>query len=274
MTLEESELQKLNAKVQTVGEVTSLLAFPVVGYLAYLFGVKLMLLDAVFLLIGALLLAPYINVVVRRREIAENENKSTQPTISPKVVFAGIVLILLFNFAIAPARIFVFNALKSLTRKEVIYGLLRSTGTLGSLAGVVGITLFAHKRKIGISKPLIVGMLFESFAVLLLGLPSLVSLFSGILLLNFGGGILNVSFDSLFQRIIPLKKLGTYRGIFDALATLIIPLSQLTFALLIEHGVDISMLAAGMFGLGVLSTAGFFILMCGIKKRGFTKEEV
>ncbi|ALM75389.1 MFS transporter [Thermococcus barophilus] len=260
MTLEESELQKLNAKVQTVGEVTSLLAFPAVGYLAYLFGVKLMLLDAVFLLIGALLLAPYINVVVRRREISENENKSTQHTISPKVVFAGIVLILLFNFAIAPARIFVFYALKSLTKGEVLYGLLRSVGTVGSLAGVVGITLFAHKRKIGILKPLIVGMLFESFAVLLLGLPSLVSLFSGILLLNFGGGILNVSFDSLFQKIIPLEKLGTYRGIFDALATLIIPLSQLTFAWLIEHGADVSMLAAGVFGLGVLSTAGFFIL--------------
>jgi len=48
MTLEESELQKLNAKVQTVGEATSLLVFPIVGYLTYPFGVRLMLLDAVF----------------------------------------------------------------------------------------------------------------------------------------------------------------------------------------------------------------------------------
>ncbi|WP_324736335.1 MFS transporter [Thermococcus sp. SY098] len=261
MTFEESELQKLNAKVQTVGEVTSLLAFPVVGYLAYLFGIKLMLLDVLFLLIGALLLIPYINVAVRREETIGERSGSAQPKTSHRVVFAGIALILLFNFAIAPARIFVFNTLRNLSKKEAIYGLLKSVGSLGSLAGAAGIALFAHKRKIGISKPLFIGMLLESVAVLLLGLPSLVLLFAGILLLNFGGGILNVSFDSLFQRIIPLEKLGTYRGAFDALATLIIPLSQLSFAWLIEHGVDVSMLAAGVCGLGVLNAVGFFILI-------------
>ncbi len=266
MTLEESELQKLNAKVETAGEVTSLLAFPVVGYLAYLFGIKLMVLDAVSLLIGALLLLPYINVTVRREGTAEEGNKSTHPTISPRVVFVGIVLVLLFNFAVAPARIFVFSALKNLAKGEVIYGLLNSVGTLGSLAGAVGITLFAHKHKIGISKPLFIGMLIQSFAVLLLGLPSLILLFTGILLLNFGGQILNISFDSLFQRIIPLEKLGTYRGVFDALATLIIPLSQLTFAWLIEHGVGVSMLAIGVFGLSVLSAVGFFTLIYGTRK--------
>ncbi|RLF87157.1 MFS transporter, partial [Thermococci archaeon] len=85
---------------------------------------------------------------------------------------------------------------------------------------------------------------------------------------------LNISFDSLFQRIIPLEKLGTYKGIFDALATLIIPVSQLTFAWLIEHDVGVSMLAVGVFGFGVLSTVGFFILVHSIKKMAFTKEEV
>ncbi|WP_227738467.1 hypothetical protein [Thermococcus paralvinellae] len=170
-------------------------------------------------------------------------------------------MVLLFNFAIAPARIFVFGTLKSLTKGEVIYGLLNSVGTLGSLAGASGIALFAHKRKIGISKPIFIGMLLESLAVLLLGLPSLGLLFVGILLLNFGRQILNISFDSLFQKIIPLEKLGTYRGIFDALSTLIIPLSQLTFAWLIEHGVDVSMLAVGVFGLGILNAVGFFILI-------------
>ncbi|KPU63467.1 permease [Thermococcus sp. EP1] len=274
MTLEESELQKLNAKVQTVGEVTSLVVFPVVGYLAYLFGIKLMLLDAVFLLIGALLLIPYINIAVRREETIGERSELVQSRISNITVFVGIALVLLFNFAIAPARIFVFSALKNLTTGEIVYGLLNSVGTLGSLAGAAGIAIFAHKRKIGISKPLIIGMLLESLAVLLLGLPSLVLLFAGILLLNFGRQLLNISFDSLFQRVIPLEKLGTYRGIFDALATLIIPLSQLTFAWLIEHDVGVSMLAVGVFGFGVLSTVGFFILVHSIKKMGFTKEEV
>ncbi len=261
MTLEESELQKLNAKVQTVGEVTSLLVFPIVGYLAYLFGVKLMLLDAIFLLIGALLLIPYVNIPVKQEKTIEGESKSVQLEVSHRVIFGGIALVLLFNFAIAPARIFVFSALKNLTRGEVIYGLLNSVGTLGSLAGAIGMTLFAHKRKIGISKPLFIGMTIESFAVLLLGLPSLILLFAGILLLYLGYQIINISFDSLFQRIIPLEKLGTYKGIFDALATLIIPLSQLTFAWLIEHDVGVSMLAVGVFGFGVLSTVGFFILI-------------
>ena len=274
MTLKESELQKLNAKVQTIGEVTSLLVFPVVGYLAYLFGVRLMLLDAVSLLIGALLLISYINIPVRQEKTIEEESKSAQFEVSRRIVFVGIALVLLFNFAIAPARVFVFSALKNLATGEIVYGLLNSVGTLGSLAGAIGITLFAHKRKIGISKPLIIGMLLESLGVLLLGLPSLVLLFAGILILNFGRQVLNISFDSLFQRIIPLEKLGTYKGIFDALATLIIPLSQLTFAWLIEHDVGVSMLAVGVFGFGVLSTVGFFILVHSIKKMGFTKEEV
>jgi len=265
MTLEESELQKLNAKVQTVGEVTSLLVFPIVGYLAYLFGVRLMLLDAISLLTGALLLIPYINVAVRREETIRERTGSAQPKTSHRTVFVGIALVLLFNFAIAPARIFVFSALKNLTTGEIVYGLLNSVGTLGSLAGAIGITLFAHKRKIRISKPLIIGMLLESLAVLLLGLPSLVLLFAGILLLNFGGQLLNISFDSLFQKIIPLEKLGTYRGIFDALATLIIPLSQLTFAWLIEHGIGVSMLAVAVSGFGVLSAMIFSALIYGTK---------
>ncbi|USS40188.1 MFS transporter [Thermococcus aggregans] len=271
MTLEESELQKLNAKVQTVGDVTSLLVFPIVGYLAYLFGVRLMLLDAVFLLIGALLLIPYINIPVRREERIEYESKSTHLEVSRRIVFAGIALVLLFNFAIAPARIFVFGALKNLTRGEVIYGLLNSVGTLGSLTGAIGITLFAHKCKIGISKPLFIGMILQSFAVLLLGLPSLVLLFAGILILNFGRQVLNISFDSLFQRVIPLEKLGTYRGIFDALATLIIPLSQLTFAWLIEHGIGVSMLAVVVSGFSVLSAMIFSALIYGTKnnRKGF-----
>lgn len=265
MTLEESELQKLNAKVQTVGEVTSLLVFPLMGYLAYLFGVRLMVLDAVFLLIGTLLLIPYINIAVRREGTIGGRSGPAQLKTSHKTVFAGIALVLLFNFAIAPARIFVFSALKDLTTGEIVYGLLNSVGTLGSLAGAVGIALFAHKRKIGISKPLIIGMLLESLAVLLLGLPSLVLLFAGILILNFGRQVLNISFDSLFQRVIPLEKLGTYRGIFDALATLIIPLSQLTFAWLIEHDVGVSMLAVGVSGFGVLSAMIFSALIYGTK---------
>jgi len=86
-------------------------------------------------------------------------------------------------------------------------------------------------------------MLLESLAILLLGLPSLVLLFAGILILNFGRQVLNISFDSLFQKIIPLEKLGTYKGVFD-----------------------VSILAVGVFGLGVLTAVGFFILINSIKK--------
>ena len=37
------------------------------------------------------------------------------------------------------------------------------------------------------------------------------------------------------QKVVPLRSLGTARGIFDALATLVIPLSQLIFAWGIER---------------------------------------
>ncbi|WP_048147323.1 MFS transporter [Pyrococcus abyssi] len=263
MTLEESELQKLNAKVQTIGGVTSLFSFPIMGYLAYLFGIKLMLLDALFLLIGALLLVPYINVSVRRGE-SRKEKECLKIEISRKIVFAGIILILTFNFAIASARIFIFNALRTLAKGEVLYGLLRSLGTLGSLISAFGIVFIAHKFRIGILKPLVIGMMLESLAVLFLGFSLLPLLLAGVLLLSFGGEILNISFDSLFQKVIPLERLGTYRGVFDALATLIIPISQLTFAWLIEKGFNVPMLAFIAFGAGIIATLGFYVIVSDV----------
>jgi len=60
MTLDPSELQSLNAKLATVGNAVSLVAFPLAGFLSYRFGIKAMLLDAVLLLVGALALVPYL----------------------------------------------------------------------------------------------------------------------------------------------------------------------------------------------------------------------
>ncbi|WP_237698678.1 MFS transporter [Pyrococcus yayanosii] len=68
MTLQESELQRLNATKETAGEATSLLAYPLAGFLAYRFGIWSMLIDAALLLIGALTLIPYLSVEVKRKK--------------------------------------------------------------------------------------------------------------------------------------------------------------------------------------------------------------
>ncbi|WP_237698677.1 hypothetical protein [Pyrococcus yayanosii] len=59
----------------------------------------------------------------------------------------------------------------------MIYGLLQSLTTVGSLVAVLGITYFAHRRKLDIRRPLLAGMLLQSFAILIVGVPVLITLF-------------------------------------------------------------------------------------------------
>ena len=238
MTLDSSELQSLNAKLATVENAVSLVAFPLAGFLAYRFGIMSMLLDAALLLIGALTLLPYLNVEVKR-EGTEEAREEKRLQISRRLVVGILASVLLFNFAIGSFRIFVFASLRELTEGKVLYGLLQSLTTVGSLAAVAGLTYLARKRLAGLKRPLILGMLLQSIALLIVGVPAVIALFPAVFILGFGGELLNVSFNSLMQKFIPLESLGTVRGIFDALATLVIPLSQLVFAWLVEKGSNV-----------------------------------
>ena len=238
MTLDESELQGLNAALATLGNGVSLVAFPLAGFLAYRFGIRAMFLDAVLLLIGALTLLPYLNVEVKREGTAElGEERRLQ--VSHRLVVGILASVLLFNFALGSFRIFVFASLKELAEGKVLYGLLQGLTTVGSLVAVGGLTYLASRRLAGLKRPLILGMLLQSIALLIVGIPAVVALFPAVFIIGFGGELLNVSLDSMMQKFIPLRSLGTVRGVFDALATLVIPLSQLTFAWLIENGSDV-----------------------------------
>ncbi|NJE53887.1 MFS transporter [Thermococcus sp. 21S9] len=254
MTLDPSELQCLNAKLATVGNTVSLVAFPLAGFLSYRFGIKAMLLDAVLLLVGALTLIPYLDVEMRREKSEEPQlEESDKGIIIDRWLVIGVLTsVLLFNFALGSFRIFVFASLRKLSAGEFVYGVLQSLTTVGSLAAVVIIALLAKRKGIGLRRPLMIGMLLQSVALLLTGFTTVLMLFPAVLILGFGGELLNVSFDSLMQRFIPLERLGTARGLFDALATLVIPLSQLTFAWLIERGTWLN-LPVGAFLLGVLA---------------------
>ncbi len=253
MTLDESELQGLNATLATLGNGVSLVAFPLAGFLAYRFGIRAMLLDAVLLLIGALTLLPYLNVEVRREGTTEMKEEE-RLQISHRLVVGILTSILLFNFAIGSFRIFVFASLRKLTEGRFLYGLLQSLTTAGSLIAVVGLTYLARRRWAGLKRPLVAGMLLQSTALLIVGVPAVVALFPAVSILGFGGELLNVSFDSLMQKLIPLESLGTARGVFDALATLVIPLSQVAFAWLIGEGIATLNLSMGAFLIGVSAT--------------------
>ncbi len=257
ITSEESELQRLNATLATVGNAVSLVAFPVAGVLAYRFGVRAMLLDAVLLLVGAVSLLPYLGLELTPERAGETEAANRPPAPSRKLVLGVLASVLLFNFALGSFRIFVFASLRALNRGEVLYGVLQSLTTAGSLAAVAGLTYVAIKKRAGLERPLIAGMLLQSGALLLVGFPTVVALFPAVLLVGFGGELLNVSFDSLMQKAIPLESLGTARGIFDALATLIIPLSQLAFAWAIEKGGEIRVFAIVAFSLALTASLLF-----------------
>lgn len=256
MTLDESELQGLNATLATVGNGVSLVAFPLAGFLAYRFGIRAMFLDAVLLFIGALTLLPYLNVEVRREKSEGIQlEKPDNRTITDKRLVLGVIAsVLIFNFAVSSFRVFVFASLRELGNGEFIYGLLQSLTTVGSLAAVALLALFAERREIGLRRPLIIGMLLQSTALLIVGVPAVVALFPAGFIIGFGWELLNVSFDSLMQKFIPLESLGTVRGIFDALATLVIPLSQIAFAWLLERGSNATYLSSAMAVLAVFST--------------------
>ena len=175
---------------------------------------------------------------MKREGTAElGEEKRFQ--IDRRLVVGILASVLLFNFALGSFRIFVFASLRELAKGKVLYGLLQGLTTVGSLVAVAGLTYLASRRLAGLKRPLILGMLLQSIALLIVGVPTLVALFPAVFLLGFGGELLNVSLDSLMQKFIPLESLGTVRGVFDALATLVIPLSQLTFAWLIEKGSNV-----------------------------------
>ncbi|WP_050003853.1 MFS transporter [Thermococcus eurythermalis] len=256
MTLDESELQGLNATLATVGNGVSLVAFPLAGFLAYRFGIRAMFLDAVLLFIGALTLLPYLNVEVRREKSEGIQlEKPDNRTITDKRLVLGVIAsVLIFNFAVSSFRVFVFASLRELGNGEFIYGLLQSLTTVGSLAAVALLALFAERREIGLRRPPIIGMLLQSIALPIVGVPAVIALFPAVFILGFGGELLNVSFDSLMQKFIPLESLGTVRGIFDALATLVIPLSQIAFAWLLERGSNATYLSSAMAVLAVFST--------------------
>ncbi|WP_240703312.1 MFS transporter [Thermococcus indicus] len=221
-----------------------------------------MFLDAVLLLIGALTLLPYLNIEVKREGTAERgEEKRLQ--ISKRLVVGILASVLLFNFAIGSFRIFVFASLRELAKGRVLYGLLQSLTTAGSLIAAAGLTYLATKRLGRIKRPLILGMLIQSLALLIVGVPAVIALFPAVFLLGFGGELLNVSFDSLMQKFIPLKSLGTARGVFDALATLVIPLSQLVFAWLIEGGLKVFLATSITTVLAFLATFSLRYILKG-----------
>ncbi|NJF25017.1 MFS transporter [Thermococcus sp. Bubb.Bath] len=251
MTLEESELQGLNATLSLVGNVVSLVAFPVAGALAYRFGVKAMLLDALLLAVGAAPLVPYLGVEISSVTAKEERAASPAQTFTRRFILGVLASLLLFNFALGSFRIFVFARLKEFATAEFLYGIMESLTALGSLIGVGFIAYLAHGRGVGAAKPLLLGMLLQSVALLLAGFPPIYPLISAVFIVGFGGELLNVSADSLFQKYLPLEGLGTARGLFDALATLVIPLSQLAFAWMIERSWEIQILVVLAFSMAV-----------------------
>ncbi|MDI3476440.1 MAG: hypothetical protein PWQ79_1108 [Thermococcaceae archaeon] len=106
-------------------------------------------------------------------------------------------------------------------------------------------------------------MALQSVALFLVGFPALYSLILAAFIVGLGGESLNVSADSLFQKYVPLESLGTIRGLFDALATLVMPLSQLAFAWMIEKGIAVSVASLFAAGLACIGTALSYV--CFVK---------
>lgn len=158
------ELQGLNATLSLVGNVVSLVTFPIAGALAYRFGVKAMLLDAMLLAVGAACMLPYLGIEITSVQAKEERTTCLTPSFTRRLILGVLASLLLFNFALGSFRIFVFARLKKCATAEFLYGIMESLTTLGGLIGVGIIVYLAHRKEAGAVKPLLLGMVFQSIA--------------------------------------------------------------------------------------------------------------
>ncbi|ASJ16228.1 permease [Thermococcus chitonophagus] len=249
MTLKEEELQRLNSTLATVENVTSLVAFPIAGFLSLKLGIEAMAIDSLLLIIGALSLVPFLNLEVGKKRAESHETVK----FNRKLVFGILTAVLVFNFALGSARIFIFSNLRRIKEGELLYGVLKSVTTFGSLIGVSALAYITHRKSVGVSRSLLLGVVLQSLALAMLGFPVLAVLSVSVFILGLGGELLNVSFDSIMQKYVPLERLGTIRGIFDVVATLIIPISQILVAWLIEGGAPQEVLSLSLGALAIAS---------------------
>ncbi len=253
---DESALQKANATVGVAERSARIAGYVAAAPLAVFLGLKALLLDAAALLLVTALvayLAPNVFRFAHPPLSKGNRDKSTREARAPIPRFVKYLMIstLFFNFAVGPWRIFLLDALRSAgPLGEVSYAVASASVPLAGI--VASVLILRASGRLGKSSPpkqLVAGCLIEAVFV-----ASLTTLYltqspqataflapALTLILGFGDPLINVSLHTVFQARVRHEVLGRVRGLFDALATATIMVSELATAYLMQYGISMSL---------------------------------
>ncbi len=249
-TTDEKALQKGNAVVGASERVARIAGFITAAPLAMVLGLRALLVDAAMLTVAVVVAALLTPSIFKTRYVV-----GTTPTGNGAVDPAGrvprflwwlILSVVAFNFAVGPWRVFLLDTLGAAgSIGEASYAIASATLPL---AGVVASLIIAREAgalgKEGPTRQFVVGCLVETAFIASLTLlyfvqvPHVIFLAPALTtIMGFGDPLINVSLHTIFQSRVKYAILGRVRGLFDAVATATIMVSELITAYLLQQGV-------------------------------------
>ena len=285
----EALLNKFNSITELSSGIGTIIMYVLCGYLVAVYGYKTLWIDIVCLTIIAFLLIDLGKEFKKKRscfdkDASMNEDKQIKfkELLSiirrDPLVFSYLIVALGFNFFTAPVSLILINYLYNAVDKPTeYYGFIMAISTLGSIIGSSIVATYSKKLKY--ISCIIIGLLGEAVAVA--GIYFIIA-FSNVyydwvftLLLVIGmymlmavmGAVLNIGADTLFQIRIPREVLGSFRGLFDSLATIPMALSYIVVSAILETW-GYTIITASLMGIGSILAVSLYIIYIGKQYTG------
>lgn len=281
----EALLNKFNSITELSSGIGTIVMYVLCGYLVAVYGYKTLWIDVLCLTIIALLLIDLSRSFKKKRlrfykGASMNKGKQIKfkdllSTIKrDPLVFSYLVVALGFNFFTAPVSLVLINYLyNTVDEPTKYYGFIMAISTLGAIIGSGIVATYSKKLKY--ISCIIIGLLGEAVAVA--GVYFIIAysneyynwiltllLVTGMyMIMAIMGAVLNIGADTLFQMRIPEEVLGSFRGLFDSLATIPIALSYIVVSTILETW-GYTIITASLMGIGSIIIALLYIIAYSI----------
>ncbi len=277
----EALLNKFNSITELSSGIGTIIMYVLCGYLVAVYGYKTLWIDVVCLTIIALLLIDLGKEFKKKRSrLDKDASMKEDKQIRFKellgiirrdpLVFSYLIVALGFNFFTAPVSLILINYLYNAVDKPTeYYGFIMAISTLGSIIGSSIVATYSKKLKY--ISCIIIGLLGEAVAVagiyFIIAFSNVyydwvftLSLVIGMyMLMAIMGAVLNIGADTLFQIRIPRELLGSFRGLFDSLATIPIALSYIVVSTILETW-GYTIITATIMGIGSILVVSLYII--------------
>ncbi|MEW6716366.1 MAG: MFS transporter [Chloroflexota bacterium] len=218
---------KVYGVTTTIYQITGVVGPPLGGFLAGVFGFKMMILGATIFYVFAAGLRIWMATTMRSAEKRKSEQLSlTSFKISLRtlfgMIFAGGVITWIFvTDGVSDIAFRLSGELQPLYLKQIGGITLQQIGFLGSVNAVA--TMFTPmlsgklSDQYGERVPIVIGfsMIFGGLVLFLIAQPYWVFVVSWIIF-GIGGGLLGPAYQSLISKVVPQRLLGTFSGVFHS----------------------------------------------------------